>query len=265
MDIKEALGSFTPIISIPFPKGFSISLFGVETNALVINESILVSWVVMAILIILSLLFTRKLQQIPRGSQVFLEALVDFLNTFAREHFGKKAPVYGPYIGTIFLFLFLANSIPALSPLAIGALHIEPPFTIKPPTRDINVTAAFALLTILIVLIGGLRAQGFRGWGKRLLAPTPMMLPFNLLEYVIRPLSLALRLFGNMLGGFIIMLLVEGALPIPFVVPAFLSLYFDLFDGLIQAVVFTFLSSLFIAEAVAEAEDTTVKSTVNPK
>ncbi|MHB9291548.1 F-type H+-transporting ATPase subunit a [Hollandina sp. SP2] len=265
MDIKEALGSFTPFISVPFPEGFSISLLGMEVSALVINESVLVSWVVMAILIIASLLLTRNLQQIPRGPQVVLEGLVDFLNAFAREHFGKKAPVYGPYIGTIFLFLFFANSIPALSPVAIGALHIEPPFTIKPPTRDINVTAAFALLTILVVLIGGLRAQGFRGWGKQLLSPTPMMLPFNLLEYLIRPLSLALRLFGNMLGGFIIMLLVEGALPVPLVIPAFLSLYFDLFDGLIQAVVFTFLSCLFIAEAVAEAEDTALKSTVNPK
>ncbi|MDR2394139.1 MAG: F0F1 ATP synthase subunit A [Treponema sp.] len=253
MDIKTALGTFEPLISISFPEGFSISLFGVEVTALVINESILVSWVVMAILIIASVVLTRNLQQIPRGVQVFLEAAVDFLNTFAQEHFGKKAAVYGPYIGTIFLFLFLANSIPALSPLAIGALHIEPPFTIKPPTRDINVTAAFALLTILIVLIGGLRAQGFRGWCKQLISPTPMMLPFNLLEYLIRPLSLCLRLFGNMLGGYIIMLLVEGALPIPLVVPAFLSLYFDLFDGLIQAVVFTFLTSLFIAEAVEAA------------
>ena len=77
-----------------------------------------------------------------------------------------------------------------------------------------------------------------------------MMLPFNLLEYIIRPLSLCLRLFGNILGGFIIMLLIEHALPIPLGIPAFLSLYFDFFDGLIQAVVFVFLTTLFIAEAV---------------
>ncbi|MDR1302057.1 MAG: F0F1 ATP synthase subunit A [Treponema sp.] len=254
MDIKEALEAFKPVISIPFPEGFSISLFGSELTAFVINESILVSWGVMALLIIGSLILTRNLQQIPRGPQVILEALIGFLNTFSKEHFGKRAGVYGPYIGTIFLFLFAANSIPVISPLGIGLLHSEPPFTIKPPTRDINVTAAFALLTILLVLIGGLRAKGLRGWGKKLLSPAPMMLPFNLLEYLIRPLSLCLRLFGNILGGYIIMLLVEGALPIPLVVPAFLSLYFDLFDGLIQAVVFTFLTTLFIAEAVAEEE-----------
>ncbi|MDR1956225.1 MAG: F0F1 ATP synthase subunit A [Treponema sp.] len=252
MDITEALGTFKTLIAIPFPEGVSISFFGVPITAFTINESVLVSWVVMGILIIASVLLTRNLQAVPRGPQVILEALIGFLDSFSRERFGKRSQVYGPYIGTIFLFLFLANSIPMISPLAIGVLHGEPPFTIKPPTRDINVTAAFAVMTILIVLIGGLRAKGIRGWCKQLCSPTPMMLPFNLLEYVIRPLSLCLRLFGNILGGFIIMLLVEGALPIPVVIPAFLSLYFDVFDGLIQAVVFTFLTSLFVAEAVAE-------------
>jgi F-type H+-transporting ATPase subunit a len=77
-----------------------------------------------------------------------------------------------------------------------------------------------------------------------------MMLPFNLLEYIIRPASLCLRLFGNILGGYIIMLLIEQALPVPIILPAALSLYFDFFDGLIQAVVFTFLTTLFVAEAV---------------
>jgi F-type H+-transporting ATPase subunit a len=129
-------------------------------------------------------------------------------------------------------------------------MYIEPPFVIKPPTRDINLTAAMALLSIMIVLIGGLRARGIKGWVVNLLHPTPMMLPFNLLEYIIRPLSLCLRLFGNILGGLIIMLLVELALPIPVVIPVALSLYFDFFDGLIQAVVFSFLTTLFISEAI---------------
>jgi F-type H+-transporting ATPase subunit a len=134
--------------------------------------------------------------------------------------------------------------------MAVGALGLEPAFTIKPPARDINFTAAFALVSILLVLFGGLRARGIRGWARNLLHPVPMMLPFNLLEYLIRPLSLCLRLFGNILGGYIIMLLVELALPVPVLIPAALSLYFDFFDGLIQAVVFSFLTTLFVAEAV---------------
>jgi F-type H+-transporting ATPase subunit a len=246
MDIKNVLEEFRVIFSIPLPWGKSI----------VINETILISWLVMALLIAAARLLTRKLQETPRGAQVFLEWGVEFLNNFSREHFGRRAGVYGPYIGTVFLFLLGANVIPVLSPMALHIFEIEPPFTIKPPTRDINLTAALAIVSIFLTLAGGLRSRGFGGWCKKLLKPAPMMLPFNLLEYIMRPASLCLRLFGNILGGFIIMLLIEYALPIPVILPAAASLYFDFIDGLIQAVVFTFLTTLFIAEAVeTEAEE----------
>jgi F-type H+-transporting ATPase subunit a len=254
MDIKESLEEFKVIFSIPFPKGFSLTLFGKEFRSLDINETVLVSWIVMAILIIVSLVLTRRLRQVPRGAQVFLEAAIEFCNNFSREHFGPRAAVYGPYIGTVFLFLLFANIIPAISPMSISILGVEPPFVIKPPTRDINLTAALSVISILLVFFGGLRARGPAGWLKNLFHPVPMMLPFNLLEYIIRPLSLCLRLFGNILGGFIIMLLVEKALPVPVIVPAVLSVYFDFFDGLIQAVVFTFLTTLFVAEAVVVSD-----------
>jgi F-type H+-transporting ATPase subunit a len=74
------------------------------------------------------------------------------------------------------------------------------------------------------------------------------MLPFNIMEYAIKPMSLCLRLFGNILGAYIIMLLIESVAPIAF--PPLAGLYFDLFDGLIQAVVFAFLSTIYIAEAI---------------
>jgi F-type H+-transporting ATPase subunit a len=250
MDIRESLEEFKTIISIPLPEGFSFTFLGRTVSSIDINETVLVSWVVMLILIAGSVSLTGKLREVPRGAQVFLEAGIEFLNNFSRQYFGHRAKIYGPYIGTVFLFLLLANIIPAFSPLSIGVLGVEPPFVIKPPTRDINLTAALAVLSILLVLAGGMRARGFRGWARGLIQPMPMMLPFNLLEYVIRPLSLCLRLFGNIVGGFIIMLLVERALPVPLIIPAALSLYFDLFDGLIQAVVFTFLTTLFVSEAV---------------
>ena len=250
MDIKESLEEFKVIFSIPLPGGFSFRFLGQEIRSIDINETVLVSWVVMAALIIASLVLTRRLKEVPRGSQVFLEWIMEFLNNFSRQYFGHRAKVYGPYIGTVFLFLLAVNIIPVLSPLSISLLGAEPPFTIKPPARDINFTAALALLSILLVLFGGLRARGLGGWAKNLFKPVPMMLPFNLLEYIIRPLSLCLRLFGNILGGFIIMLLIEKALPIPAVLPVVASVYFDLFDGLIQAVVFTFLTTLFIGEAL---------------
>ncbi|MDR0878081.1 MAG: F0F1 ATP synthase subunit A [Treponema sp.] len=248
MDIRESLEEFKTIISIPLHK--PVKLLGFTISSIDINETVLISWVVMAILIIGSLLLTRKLKAVPRGPQVFLEWAIGFLNDFSKQYFGKRAKIYGPYVGTVFLFLLVANIIPVLSPLSISLWDIEPPFTIKPPTKDINLTAALAILTLLLMLIGGLRARGLKGWLKNLLHPVPMMLPFNLLDFIIRPLSLCLRLFGNILGGFIIMLLVEQALPIPLLVPSALSLYFDFFDGLIQAVIFTFLTTIFVGEAV---------------
>jgi F-type H+-transporting ATPase subunit a len=215
-----------------------------------ITETVLISWVVMALLIGLSLLLTRRLRQVPVGSQTLLEGGVEFLNRFSGNYFGRSAPAFAPYIGTIFLFLLLANIIPALTPAAVhfGGRVFEPPFEIKPPTRDINLTGALALMTILLVLFSGLRVRGLKGWAKNLLHPVPLMLPFNILEYAIRPLSMCLRLFGNMLGGFIIMVLIGSVIPLA--LPPVFSLYFDFLDGLIQALVFTFLTVLFLSEAV---------------
>jgi F-type H+-transporting ATPase subunit a len=246
MNIKESLEEFRIIFSIPLFQDKPLYILGQEIRSIDINETVLISWVVMAILIIAALVLTRRLKEVPRGPQVILEAMVEFLNNFSKDHFGRRAKIYAPFIGTIFLFLLLANTIPVLSPVA--AFGQEPPFSIRPPTRDINLTAAMAILSILVVLVSGLKVRGLKGWAKNLLHPVPMMLPFNLLEYIIRPTSMCLRLFGNILGGFIIMLLIEGVFPIA--LPPVLSLYFDFLDGLIQAMVFTFLTTLFIAEAV---------------
>jgi F-type H+-transporting ATPase subunit a len=237
-EINEALG---------FTEAFRFRVFGLE---MAVNETVIISWLSMAVLIILSLLLTRRLETVPRGAQALLEALIGFLDNFSKEQFGKRAKIYGPYIGTVFLFLVVANIIPVFSPIAVSLFGhtYHPPFVIKPPARDINFTAALAILSILLVLAGGLRARGFRGWCKNLLHPVPMMLPFNLMEYIIRPTSLCLRLFGNILGGFIIMRLLEAVVPVG--VPPLVSLYFDFLDGLIQALVFTFLTTLFVAEAV---------------
>jgi F-type H+-transporting ATPase subunit a len=247
MDIGEHLSEALEYKTLPLPflNSETVQLFGMEIKA-GLSETVIVSWLVMAILIIAAFFLTRNLKEVPRGPQAVLEGLIEFLNNFSKEHFGRRAHIFGPYIGTVFLFLFSANIIPVISPIAVFGR--EPPFTIKPPTRDINLTAALAILSILIVFISGLRARGFGGWCKNLLHPVPVMLPFNLLEYIIRPTSMCLRLFGNILGGFIIMQLLEAVAPVG--IPPVLSIYFDLLDGLIQALVFTFLTTLFVAEAV---------------
>jgi F-type H+-transporting ATPase subunit a len=226
---------------------FTLDFFGLSVP---ITETVIVSWIVMLILIVASLILTRRLERVPRGPQVILETAVEFLNKFAKEQFGSFGKYLGPYMGSLFLFLALANVIGVISPVEIKAFGHEfiPPFMIRPPTRDINVTGGLALISIVLVLVSGFGARGFRGWFKHLLHPVPMMLPFNIMEYGTRLISLALRLFGNILGGFVLMHLIEGLIPLA--IPMIFSLYFDFFDGIIQAGIFVFLTSLYIAEAV---------------
>jgi len=215
-----------------------------------VTETVIISWLVMLILIAASFLLTRKLQLIPRGPQAILEAAVEFLNKFSRDQFGSFAKYLGPYMGSLFLFLLMANIIGVISPIEIKAFGHEfiPPYMIRPPTRDINVTAALALISITLVISCGFMARGFRGWFKHLLHPLPLMLPFNLMEYGTRVISLCLRLFGNILGGFVLMNLIEKLFPLA--LPMVMALYFDFFDGMIQAMIFVFLTSLYISEAL---------------
>jgi F-type H+-transporting ATPase subunit a len=226
---------------------FTLNLFGCSVP---VTETVVISWVVMLVLIGASLVLTRRMKEIPRGAQAILEIGVEFLNDFSKKNFHHWARWFGPYIGTLFLFLATANIIGFLTPAAVSVFgfSFEPPFEIKPPTRDINVTAALALISIVLVLAAGFMGRGVKGWFKGLLYPVPMMLPFNIMEYGIRPLSLCLRLFGNILGGFILMRLIEGLFPLA--LPMVFSLYFDFFDGLLQAVVFTFLTTLYLSEAL---------------
>jgi F-type H+-transporting ATPase subunit a len=226
---------------------FTLTLFG---HTIPITETVIVSWAVMVILIAISFIFTRTLKEIPRGAQAILETGVEFLNNFAKNQFGSLSRYLGPYMGSLFLFLLLSNIIGVLDPVEINAFGFKfvPPFNIRPPTRDINVTAALAVISISLVLICGFHARGVKGWFKQLFHPLPMMLPFNLMEYGTRTISLALRLFGNILGGYVLMHLIIGLLPVA--LPMVFSLYFDFFDGMVQAAIFVFLTSLYISEAV---------------
>lgn len=222
---------------------FTIHAFGI---AVPISDTVVSSWVVMAILIAASILLTRRFREIPKKPQLLLEALIGFINDFVTENAGHHGKDFAAFLGTIFIFMITANLAPMLTP--VGGFGFEPAFVIKPLTRDINVTAAFAITVIVTVFLSGIRYKGLKGWLKSLVSPMPFMLPFNLMEYAIKPMSLCLRLFGNILGAYIIMQLIEAVAPVIF--PPIAGLYFDLFDGLIQAVVFSFLSTIYIAEAI---------------
>ena len=144
---------------------------------------------------------------------------------------------YSTYISTILLYIGLAN--------IIGI------FGMKPPTKDMNVTIALALMGIILIEISGIRAKGMKGWIKSFTQPVAVVTPINILEVFTRPLSLCMRLFCNVIGAFVIMEMIKIVVPV--FIPTVFSLYFDFFDGFIQAYVFVFLTSLFIAE-VTETE-----------
>lgn len=212
---------------------FTIPLFG----GIEIAESVVVSWIIMAILIVLSLIFTSHLKvENPSKRQVALEAAVTGLQNLVAGNIGEKGRAYVPYLSTVLLFIGVAN--------IFGITGF------KPPTKDLNVTAAVALMSIILVQVASIRSHGTKGWLKGFAKPVGVVAPLNVLELVIRPLSLCMRLFGNVLGAFVVMKLLEGVCPV--VLPAVFSLYFDLFDGLIQAYVFVFLTGLFIKEAVED-------------
>ena len=113
-----------------------------------------------------------------------------------------------------------------------------------------NVTAALALMSIILIEYAGIHRKGVKRWFKSFAEPIALIAPINVLELVIKPLSLCMRLFGNVLGAFVIMELIKEV--VPMVVPVAFSLYFDIFDGFIQAYVFVFLTSLYIGEAIED-------------
>lgn len=117
-----------------------------------------------------------------------------------------------------------------------------------PPTKDLNVTAGLAIMSLVLIYGSQFRYHGLGGGLKKFGQPSVIITPLNVMEVGIRPLALCMRLFGNILGGFIIMELIKTVAPA--VVPVPFSLYFDIFDGVLQAVVFVFLTTLFLSESL---------------
>lgn len=212
---------------------FTIPIFG----GIEVAESTVISWVIMAIIMILTLVLTRNMKvENPGKLQVGVEYVVESLQNIVRGIVGHEGERYVPYLATVLVFLGISNV------FAVTGM--------KPPTKDLNVSAAVALMSIVLVQIASIRQNRVKGWLKGFAKPMAAITPINILELGIRPLSLCMRLFGNVLGAFVVMKILEHLVPV--IVPAVFSLYFDFFDGLIQAYVFVFLTGLFIKEAIED-------------
>ena len=209
---------------------FTIQIFG----GIPIYESVVVTWIIMLAVLLICVLLVRNLKvENPGRKQIVLETAVQGLYNFFKGTIGEHGTAYIPYLMSVVLYIGIAN--------LIGLIGF------KPPTKDMNVTVALAVMSIVLIEVAGVRQKGTKGWLKSFAEPMPIVLPINVLEVFIKPLSLCMRLFGNVLGSFVIMELLK--IVVPAFLPAVFSCYFDIFDGLIQAYVFVFLTSLFIKEA----------------
>lgn len=224
--LVELLMEDKTLIHVPFGNGFFD-----------INKSVVVTWGILVLVTLLVILLTSglKVHNISRR-QAAVEAAVLWLREVVGGMLGEEAASYTDYIITVLIFIGISNM--------VGL------FGFTPPTMDLNVTVALAVMSIILVELAGILKKGPGGWLKSFASPMAVILPMNILELVIRPLSLCMRLFGNILGATVIMELLKHVVPV--ILPAALSIYFDLFDGAIQAYVFCFLTSLYIKEAVED-------------
>lgn len=217
----------------------SFELFGITFN---LTESIIIQWFVMLILLVLMLVLTHNMKVVPETKrQVLAEWIVEFSRSMVIDSMGKKYKAYIPYIMTLLCFIVLSN--------LMGLLGL------RAPTADISVTGTLALITFFLVQYNRIKTGKLKGSLKSFVEPVPFMLPFNIIGEFANPLSLAMRLFGNMVAGMAIGSLIYYALGLfmpPVVIPAVTSLYFDLFSAVIQTYIFCMLTMSYISSADCE-------------
>lgn len=213
-------------------------------NFTVHGQVFITAWIVMGTLIIASVAATRNIQMVPSGMQNFMEYALEFIRDLAKKQLGEKDyRPWVPFIGTLFLFIFVSNWGGALIPWGLVKI---PESELAAPTNDINTTVALALLTSLAYFYAGLSKKGL-GYFKRYVEPTPILLPIAILEDFTKPLSLSFRLFGNILADelvvAVLVLLVPLFVPLP-------VMALGLFTSAIQALVFATLAGAYIHEAI---------------
>jgi len=215
----------------------------------IIPETALTTWGVMLFLVCLAWWVKRGLTPgPPRHLQNLFEMIMEQLCALIREIIRAEPEPFVPLTGTLFLFVFTANLVGMIPGLSS-------------PTSDLSVTSALAAIVFLSVPYYGITMRGWRNYGKTYLDPNPFMLPFNVLGEVTRTLSLAVRLFGNIMSGEFLMVVVIGVvttvlkgygrvfIPFTFALTLFLSIL-SLITAAIQAYIFTVLALVYIGAAV---------------
>lgn len=203
-----------------------------------ITATLVFTWITMLVLALGSYLITRNLKvegEISKGQNI-LEALIETIRSQIKQISQQEPGKYLPFIGTIFIFILTAN-----------VLSIIPGFVA--PTGSLNTTIALAICVFLAVPVYGIADQGISGYLKEYVKPTFIMLPFNIISEISRTLSLAIRLYGNVMSSSIIVAILLGVIPLffPVIIQAL-----GLLTGVIQAYIFAILAIVYIASATTE-------------
>lgn len=213
-------------------------LFEIGDTTFYLTQTLLATWVVMALLIVLAIIVRIKLpkfKSVPKGFQNFIEIIVETMDKFTVSTMGNDYRNFGGFFFGIFAFIICANYSSMLG--------------LRPPTADVATTGALALTIFIVTHVTGIKRQK-SAYFRNFVKPNIIFLPINLIGEVSNLMSLCFRLFGNMLGGVIIMGLIYNMLPLVlrFVLPAAFHAYFDVFAGALQAYIFTILSMTFIMQ-----------------
>jgi F-type H+-transporting ATPase subunit a len=213
-------------------------------NLEVHGQVLLVSWIVIGVIAIASLVATSNVQRVPSGFQNLMEYALEFVQGIAKDQIGEKEyRNWTPFVGSLFLFIFVSNWLGILVPWKLIEL---PQGELAAPTNDINTTVALALLVSATYFWAGLSRRGL-GYFSKYVQASPFLLPLWVLEDFTKPLSLSFRLFGNILADELVVgvlvLLVPLIVPLPLMV-------LGLFTSGIQALIFATLAASYIGEAM---------------
>lgn len=219
-----------------------------------VSLTVVTTWVIMFLLFLVFKLGTRKLQVVPGKMQTLFEAVYNFLDGLMSNMLGVFKDSYFSYIGSLFLFILLANivsffPIPWIWKSANG---YEISAALRSPTADLNTTVGLALVTTVVFIGTNIKHNGILGYLKGFISPNVAILPLNIAGEIAKPVNIAMRLFGNMFAGMVIMGLLYKA--VPWGIPSVLHLYFDLFAGLVQSFVFTLLTMVYISGSLPSNE-----------
>lgn len=211
-----------------------INFFGYDFE---ITISLVLQWIIIIIVTISTIILTRNLKKIPDKKQSVVELIVDNINKFVKENMGEKYMNFVPFIGTLTIYLLLMNM--------VGLFGIEP------PTTDYNVSLGLGIVSFIIIQAYTIKKVGLRHYFIGYAKPIPLLLPINIIERIALPVSLSLRLFGNMFAAGIIMKLVYDSLSnigwaAQLILPIPLHFYFDIFDGALQMIIFVMLTMVNI-------------------